>query len=233
MSLQKLEILAILSMIGVLLVLPAASFAYQSYREAQEGSGLTARPPSVAVASGNLAGGKEVFSSSCAGCHGPVGQGSSAGPDIRHMSVGAQFVYTWILDPAGVTPIARMPRLPLTERQVADVTAYVMSLKDPNAPVENIASSPEPPEAPPAVTKGSASSADAGTGKTIFNSKGCAGCHGPEGKGGPAGPAITGLSADAIQTQLRTPKAKMPAFGPAQVSDSDMGHLIAFLSALK
>lgn len=247
MNMRNWEILAILGMIGVLLVLPVAVFAYQGYREAQEGPGMGARPPSAIVTPGDPVRGAELFGNDCSACHGKGGVGSAAAPDIRHMQAGAQFVYTWILDPAGVTPAATMPRIPLTEKQVADLTAYVMALKDGNAPVYTPPAQPQAP-APAAPAAGekaapsasgagqsapAASGGDAAKGKIIFTSKGCIGCHGPDGKGTAAAPSLVGVSGDAVKKQLRTPKDKMPAFGPSMVSDSDMEDLIAFLSTLK
>lgn len=242
MDMRKWEILAIMAVVGVLVGLPAAVFGYQGYREAQEGHDLAARPPSVVVPRGNADGGRQVFVSKCSACHGQVGEGSAAGPDIQRMSVGAQFVYTWLLDPSGVTPIATMPRIPLTEKEAADVTAYVMGLTEGKtladiAPPVRQEASPAGAAAPgekAAQTGGASSSGgDAGKGKAVFTSKGCSACHGSGGEGTGAAPSVKGFPADKLKDQVRAPKGKMPPFGPGQISDSELDDLGAFLGTLK
>lgn len=243
MDMRKWEILGILGVVGVLLVLPVAVFAYQGYRESREGPNQAARPPSLAAPAGNAVDGRQVFVSKCSACHGQVGEGSVAGPDIRNMSVGSQFVYSWILDPSGVTPIATMPRIPLTEKEAADVTAYVMGLREGKsladitppakqevAPVGGAASGEKASS-----QAGGASSAggDAGKGKTFFTGKGCSACHGASGEGTAAGPSLKGIPTDKVKAQIRAPSGKMPPYGPSQVSDSEVDDLIAYLGTLK
>ena len=55
--------------------------------------------------------------------HGPNLDGS--GTKLR-----AGWVYAWIRYPKGVWPETRMPNLRLTEKEAADITAYLMSLKN-------------------------------------------------------------------------------------------------------
>jgi len=242
MDMRKWEILGIIGVLGVLVGLPAAVFGYQGYREAQEGHNLAARPPSVVVPSGNAVSGRQVYLSKCGACHGQSGEGSVAGPDVRDMSVGAQFVYTWILDPSGVTPVATMPKIPLTEKEAADVTSYIMGLREGKtladvaqpakqevAPTGGAASGDKAAQAGGASTGGG----DAGKGKAVFTSKGCSACHGPGGEGTAAGPSLKGFPIDKVNAQVRTPKGKMPPFAPGQVSDSELVDLIAFLGTLK
>ena len=236
-DLRKLEMLAIMSVIGVLVLLPAAVFAYQGYREAQDG-GHAARPPSVFVPPGDPVGGRQVYVSKCGACHGQSGEGSVAGPDIRNMSVGAQFVYSWILDPSGVTPIATMPRVPLTEKEAADVTAYVMGLPQGKtladvAPAQQEAAPTGGAASGEKTAEARAAGGDAGKGKAVFANKGCGGCHGAGGEGTAAAPGLKGFPAEKLDSQVRAPKGKMPPFGPAQVSDSDLEDLKAFLGTLK
>lgn len=241
MDMRKWEILGVIGVLGVMVGLPAAVFGYQGYREAQEGHNLAARPPSVMVAPGNAVDGRQVYVAKCGACHGQSGEGSVAGPDVRHMTVGAQFVYSWLLDPSGVTPIATMPKIPLTEKEAADVTAYVMGLpqgqtladvappaKQEAAPSGGAASGEKASQA-----GGSTSAGDAGKGKAVFTGKGCGACHGAGGEGTAAAPGLKGFPADKLKAQVRTPKGKMPPFGPAQVSDSELDDLGAFLGTLK
>ncbi|MDP2727226.1 MAG: c-type cytochrome [Dehalococcoidia bacterium] len=238
MDMRKWEILGIISVVAVLVGLPVAVFGYQGYREAQEGPGLAARPASVSVPAGDPAGGRQVYLGKCASCHGQVGEGSVAGPDITNMSVGALFVYAWILDPSGVTPIATMPKIPLTEKEAADVTTYVVGLKDGKTLADIVPSQQK--AAPPSGAGGeaakqttSSTAGDAAKGKIVFASKSCGACHGPNGEGTAAAPRLKGAPADAVKAQVRSPKGTMPAFGPGQISDSELQDLIAFMDTLK
>ncbi|MDP2937436.1 MAG: cytochrome c [Dehalococcoidia bacterium] len=242
MDMRKWETLGILGVVGVLLVLPVAVFAYQGYRESQEGPNQAARPPSLAAPVGNAVDGRQVYVNKCSACHGQVGEGSVAGPDIRNMSVGSQFVYTFILDPSGVTPIATMPKIPLTKKEAADVTTYVMglregkSLADVTLPAkQEVGPTGGPASGEKAAQAGAASSAggNAGKGKTFFTGKGCSACHGASGEGTAAGPSLKGIPTDKVKAQIRAPSGKMPPYGPSQVSDSEVDDLIAYLGTLK
>ncbi|MDO8689193.1 MAG: c-type cytochrome, partial [Dehalococcoidia bacterium] len=227
---RKWEILGTIGVAAVLLVLPAAVFGYQGYREAQEGPGMGARPASIAAPAGDPVSGYMVFENKCSACHGKNAEGSAVGPDIRNMAIGAQFVYAWILDPSGVTSAATMPKVPLTEKEAADVTAFVMSYRDGTASA-NIAASQKlapPAKAAPAVQSApGAPGGNAVNGKALFTGKTCSACHGQDGHGTAAAPGVVGISGDAVRKQLRTPSGKMPAFGTSQLSDTDMADLIA------
>lgn len=231
MDMGKWEFLAMVGVVGVLLGLPAAVFGAQSYREAQERPGLASRPASLLPAGGDSVSGRQVFVGKCSACHGQVGEGSVAGPDIRNMSVGPQFVYAWIMDPSGVTPIATMPRVPLTEKEATDVTAYVMGLREGKTLADVV---PPRQEAPASGEKAISSAAgDAAKGKATFASKGCSACHGANGEGTVAAPSLKGFPADKLKDQVRGPKGKMPPFGTSQLSDSEIADLAAFVATLK
>ena len=97
---------------------------------------------------GTPAGGLQVFSSNaCIGCH--TIQGISAGkvgPNLTHFGsrtslagaslsndptngIGPNNVAKWIHDPQAVKPEAKMPNLHLTDDQIANLVAYLESLK--------------------------------------------------------------------------------------------------------
>jgi mono/diheme cytochrome c family protein len=72
--------------------------------------------------------GKDIFAAHCSSCHGASGHGGANGPAItgerQHMNLNAAIA--WIKNPA-----APMPKLypdPLSDRDVADVAAYVETL---------------------------------------------------------------------------------------------------------
>lgn len=89
-------------------------------------------PPPAAVQSvssrGNGARGKLLFAQNCAACHGATGQGG-AGPVLKNETTRKNLAHveSWIKKPAPPMP-ALYPN-PLSGRDVADVAAFVESLK--------------------------------------------------------------------------------------------------------
>lgn len=74
---------------------------------------------------------------------------------------------------------------------------------------------------------------DPAKGKASWENSGCQACHGDAGQGLYAGPrAGDGKSAADWIKQVRTPRAKMPAFGAAQVSDQDIADMNAYMQTL-
>lgn len=72
----------------------------------------------------------------CAGCHRIHGEGGALGPDLSYE--GSQRPdRDWHLrhfrDPQSVSPGSIMPKFPLTEQELQDLTSYLLSLKGPAA----------------------------------------------------------------------------------------------------
>jgi ubiquinol-cytochrome c reductase cytochrome b subunit len=71
----------------------------------------------------------------CAGCHRIHGEGGAVGPDLSFVG-DARPERDWHLkhfrDPQSVSPGSIMPKFPLTEPQLNDLTSYMLSLKRPN-----------------------------------------------------------------------------------------------------
>ena len=88
-----------------------------------------AKLPSQTVAAGNASAGAQVFAANCASCHGEGGKNGSVGPSLAGAGLKAGQVAYMIRHPQGVDKDSSMPPLPLTDKQVADVAAYVSSLK--------------------------------------------------------------------------------------------------------
>jgi cytochrome c oxidase subunit II len=69
----------------------------------------------------------------CHGCHTVQSQrlGTPIGPDLSH--IGAKYSETylkdWLRDPAQQRPAAHMPKLELTESQIATIAAFLASLR--------------------------------------------------------------------------------------------------------
>ncbi len=74
---------------------------------------------------------------------------------------------------------------------------------------------------------------DAVKGKTLWEAKNCKSCHGALGEGKYAGVRAgdTRVAADWVK-QARTPRANMPAYVAAQVSDQDLADMLAYMKTL-
>jgi cytochrome c oxidase cbb3-type subunit III len=88
-----------------------------------------AKLPSAKVAPGNASAGSVVFSTNCASCHGEGGKNGQVGPSLAGIGIKPGQVAYMIRNPQAVDKDSSMPKLPLTDKQVADVAAYVASLK--------------------------------------------------------------------------------------------------------
>jgi mono/diheme cytochrome c family protein len=93
---------------------------------------------------GDLAAGRKTLETvGCLGCH-RIGQDSRGVPEIAAASfrthgpnldgtgskVSAGWLYAWVKDPKGYWHETRMPNLRLSDKEAADITAYLMSLKE-------------------------------------------------------------------------------------------------------
>lgn len=88
-----------------------------------------AKLPMATVAAGSATAGAQVFAANCASCHGEGGKNGQVGPSLYDAGLKAGQVAYMVRYPQGVDKESGMPKLPLTDKQVADVAAYVASLK--------------------------------------------------------------------------------------------------------
>jgi len=67
----------------------------------------------------------------CASCHRIHGEGGAIGPDLSY--VGDQRDRDWLIkhfrDPQSTSPGSIMPKFPLSEQELNDLTAYMLSLR--------------------------------------------------------------------------------------------------------
>ena len=85
---------------------------------------------SMTVAAGSATAGKAVFDANCASCHGAGAKNQGGpGPTLAGVGLKAGQVAFMVRNPAAVDADSGMPKLTLTDKQVADVSAYVASLK--------------------------------------------------------------------------------------------------------
>ncbi|HEY4265875.1 MAG TPA: c-type cytochrome [Micropepsaceae bacterium] len=74
---------------------------------------------------------------------------------------------------------------------------------------------------------------NAQNGRQLFQAKGCYSCHGFVGQGSREGPRLTPpLALPALIQQLRTPRAIMPPYEAALVTDAQAADIHAYLAGL-
>jgi len=80
-----------------------------------------------------IAHGKAVFARfGCAGCHRVHGEGGAVGPDLSYagdVRPERQWHVKHFRDPRSVSPASIMPKFPLSEQEINDLTSYMLSLK--------------------------------------------------------------------------------------------------------
>ena len=147
----------------------------------------------AAAAQPDLAGGRKIFESQCALCHGQAG-GGGRGPSLNRPTLdrapddkGLRKVISEGLEP-------EMPGAwQLSEHEVTAVAAYVRSLGA--APQEKLPGDPA-------------------RGAGLFETRGCSGCHMVAGKGSGFGPELTQIGARRNAAYLRqtilTPAGSLP-----------------------
>lgn len=73
----------------------------------------------------------QIFSQMCIACHALNGQGGKVGPALD--GVGSkfdlQYITKWLSDPAAIKPDTKMPKLPLSEKDITELATYLSSLK--------------------------------------------------------------------------------------------------------
>ncbi len=71
----------------------------------------------------------QVFSQMCVACHSLKGQGGQVGPALD--GVGGRrdraYILAWLRDPLAVKPDSKMPKLPLSENEIAELTDFLSS----------------------------------------------------------------------------------------------------------
>lgn len=139
---------------------------------------LSGHPPPEGIDPENpdlVARGRELVDAlGCRGCHGispdesPAfgAQGKDIAPNLSHVAqkTDTRWIYHWLLDPRGYSPVTRMPSLRLSEDEARAVASFLASL-----------SSPAPPD--PALRAELADPMAAARGEKLVRKYGCFGCH--------------------------------------------------------
>ena len=89
-----------------------------------------AKLPALKVAAGDVANGAKLFAANCESCHGAGGKNGQVGPTLAGTGVKAGQVAFMVRSPAAVDKESAMPKLGgITDKDLADISAYVASLK--------------------------------------------------------------------------------------------------------
>ncbi len=90
-----------------------------------------AEPAAVAAAEGQGVAQPAVFGQVCVACHALQGRGGNVGPALDGVGSLRDEVYLqkWLVNPQDVKPDAKMPKLPLTEKDIQELVAYLSKLK--------------------------------------------------------------------------------------------------------
>lgn len=148
----------------------------------------------------------------CKNCHGEAGEGMWAGP----LAGSDKTAEEWITQVR--SPRNRMPHFSsekISDQMIIDMHAYLITLTKPESFAVADAGLP----------------ADAPAGQQLIVEKKCVACHTTTG-------AINGFiqrgetpTAEAVITQLRTPRNNMPMFGAEQVSDQEAALIAEFMAS--
>ncbi len=166
--------------------------------------------------------GRALFLKNCSSCHGLNAEGTSDGPTL--VGVGAAAVDFQVGTgrmPAARSETGQVPRkrVQFTEKQIADLAAYVASL----APGPAVPSSKDTNYSPE----------DAAEGGAIYRTN-CAMCHNYAGKGGALtqgkyAPSLVGVTPEHIYEAMLTGPQSMPVFNDQTMPPANKRKIIAFL----
>jgi len=176
------------------------------------------------------AGRKAFAKHGCYGCHAASGFEDTPkfGPTfegLKNKLSNERWMISWLRAPEKLRPRTIMPTFELTDEEIRDLTAFVLSL-------------PSDKE----YSKANISAASPEEGETLFTDLGCRACHSPKADEDPLTrrtPNLSGagakLSADWIFEYLKDPRAHNPEtrMPRLDITEADRGNLTAYLMTLK
>ena len=103
-------------------------------------NGFPPKPDLMPMATNDSAGGGEVaatnnrpkvFNQMCIACHALQGQGGRVGPALDGVGTKyeAAYITKWLSDPLSIKADSKMPKLPLSESDIVELTAFLSQLK--------------------------------------------------------------------------------------------------------
>ena len=122
--------------------------------------------PLYKFSAGDAENGKKQFETvGCQACHQLEGKGEAFGPDLSNIAskVNADWLVSWVGNPAHYNEKSKMPNLRLTEEQAMDIATYLMQFGKPK-PITGIEKRVNHPKM-------------VEYGKTVVRKRGCFACH--------------------------------------------------------
>jgi nitric oxide reductase subunit C len=106
-------------------------------------NGFPAKPSLGQIVSGNSGSGSssssvvkrsnrpQLFNQMCIACHALEGQGGAIGPALDGVGSrrNAEYIQAWLTNPMAIKADAKMPKLPLSESDITELTAFLSQLK--------------------------------------------------------------------------------------------------------
>lgn len=195
----------------------------------------------VAAQEGDITRGSQIYDANCAVCHGTEGQGRvgmNLSQDFPALDPNAfvQSVVEQGIAGTAMPPWSQAHGGPLTDQEIADVSAFVVSLSGGRSPMAPTAT-PLPVTPVPTVP---GVSGDAGVGHVLFVEN-CAMCHGDQGQGRVGANLNKAFASINPQQFVRATVAQgisgtaMPAWSQAQggpLSDAQIDDISAFIVSL-
>jgi ubiquinol-cytochrome c reductase cytochrome c subunit len=180
-----------------------------------------AGPSTQRTQAGTLERGRELFLTSCSGCHGAEGGGTHQGPSLLGVgAAAADFQLSTGRMPLA-DPSAQAVRKPpaFSPREIDALVAYVASLGD----------GPPIPDVDPAA-------GDLSEGGTLFRLN-CAACHSAAGAGGALSygddaPNLWSATPLQVAEAIRTGPGQMPVFGPDTFSKHQVDSIVRYVRYL-
>jgi len=148
----------------------------------------------------------------CKNCHGAAGEGKWAGPLAGSEKTAEEWI-AQVRSPRNFMPHFAPEKV--TDQAIMDMHAYLTSLPKPESFTPADAGLP----------------ADAPAGQQLLVQKRCVACHGTTGPVQPFEKRGETPTAQAVITQLRTPKNFMPMFSVEQVSDEEATLIAEFVAS--
>lgn len=174
-----------------------------AYLEQQTDAAIDGIEPNYSTSPKAIAAGEETVKSvGCIACHAVDGLGSDFAPNLDDVGnkLTPNFLRQWVDNPKSYDPDTVMPDMRLSDTEVDNVVAYLMSLKSPESPAVKVA----------ADSYGNiVEEIDSEEGETLVRLYGCFGCH-----------TIPGFEDE--------PKvgAELSAFGSKTVDEFDFGDSV-------
>ena len=186
--------------------------------------------------SAEVVAGKRVWHKyNCNDCHTILGFGSYYAPDMTkaYWRRGSEGIKAVIRAPEKFTSWRKMPRLPLTDKELEELVAFLKWTSE----IDTQDWPPQDQKLRPAA--GRAVAVGLSPGAALFQEKGCFACHRLYGTGGESGPELTHagsrLSYEVIEKVLTDPRSVNPqaTMPPPPLSHEQRDQLASFLTGMK